>query len=208
LELIDQYFPNITTSQRDQYVLMWELYKDWNNKINVISRKDIENLYQNHILHSLAIAKFITFQDGSHILDLGTGGGFPGIPLAVYFPKVNFTLIDGTKKKIKVCNEVINGLGLTNVQAIQQRAEEHKKKYDMVVTRAVAQMDKLRLWTNKLIHNNHKNALPNGFIALKGGNILDEMKLLPPSDYYEIKPIIEYFSLPFYKDKYVAYVQH
>ena len=187
---------------------MWDLYKDWNSKINVISRKDIDNLYANHILHSLAIAKFIKFQDGSNVLDLGSGGGFPGIPLAIYFPNVNFTLIDGTRKKITVCEEVIKGLGLTNVKAIQQRAEEHKEKYDMVVTRAVAQIDKLRLWTSKLIHNKHKNALPNGLIALKGGNINEEMKSLPKSDYYEIKPISEYFSIPFFLDKYVVYVQH
>ena len=208
MELIDQYFPNLSPLQRDQYAQMWDLYKDWNSKINVISRKDIDNLYANHILHSLAIVKFIKFQDGSNVLDLGSGGGFPGIPLAIYFPNVNFTLIDGTRKKITVCEEVIKGLGLTNVKAIQQRAEEHKEKYDMVVTRAVAQIDKLRLWTSKLIHNKHKNALPNGLIALKGGNINEEMKSLPKSDYYEIKPISEYFSIPFFLDKYVVYVQH
>jgi len=207
LEIIKTYFPELSTEQEEQFKKLWELYQDWNQKINVISRKDINNLYVNHVLHSLAIAKYLDFNDGSRVLDLGTGGGFPGIPLAILFPKVHFTLVDGTRKKITVCNEIIQALELKNVVAFQRRAEEMKEKFHFVVTRAVAKIDKLLLWSRKLISNQQKNALPNGIIALKGGNIEEEMKLLPKGEYYEIVPLEEYFQEEAFAEKYIVYVQ-
>ncbi len=207
MELIEQYFSRLKPEQIDQFSALWELYHEWNTKINVISRKDIDNLYLHHVLHSLAIDKYQHFKSGTKVMDLGTGGGFPGIPLAILLPEVKFDLIDGTKKKITVCNEVITALGLENVKAFQKRAEEHKGKYDFVVTRAVATIDKLVMWSRRLLSHDHKNSQPNGLIALKGGNIREEMKLLHRSEYTEVVPIQDYFQEEFFAEKYVVYVQ-
>jgi 16S rRNA (guanine527-N7)-methyltransferase len=207
LEIIKTYFPDLSSHQEEQFKKLWDLYQDWNQKINVISRKDIDNLYVNHVLHSLSIAKYLDFSDGSRVLDLGTGGGFPGIPLAILYPEVQFTLVDGTRKKITVCKGVIEALELKNVVASQRRAEEMKEKFHFVVTRAVAKIDKLLMWSRKLISNQQKNALPNGIIALKGGDIEEEMKLLPKGEYYEIVPLEVYFQEEAFDEKYIVYVQ-
>jgi len=203
-----KYFPNISEEQKSQFTQLSDLYTEWNSKINVISRKDIENLYEKHVLHSLTLTKLIHFKDDSDILDLGTGGGFPGIPLAILFPNVNFTLIDGTKKKITVVQEVANALGLKNVNAQQMRAEELKgRKFDFVVTRAVATLDKLMLWSRRLIKKENIHALPNGLIALKGGNLRAEIKSLPKGDYTETYPINDFVEGEFFETKFIVYVQ-
>lgn len=207
MELIKRYFPDLTDRQLGQLEQLWDLYHDWNQKINVISRKDIDNLYLNHVLHSLSIAKYLSFSEGSRVLDLGTGGGFPGIPLAILFPEVEFTLIDGIRKKINVCNEVIRALNLSNARAYQRRAEETKDKHHFVVTRAVAKIDVLIGWSRKLISNQQKNRLPNGLIALKGGDIEQEMNLLPKWEYYELVPISMYFEEEAFEEKYLVYIQ-
>lgn len=208
MELIRKYFPKLKEKQLQQYEQLWDLYHEWNDKINVISRKDIDNLYLNHVLHSLAIAKFIHFKSGSKIFDLGTGGGFPAIPLAIYFPEVKFTAADGTGKKIKVVKGVAEALGLTNIDAIHQRAEEHKGKYDFVVTRAVAKVDKLKMWSERLIKvHDQKHTLPNGIIALKGGSIKTETSLLSKSDYYETVPLTDLIPEESYADKFIFYLQ-
>lgn len=173
-----------------------------------MSRKDIENLYLRHVLHSLAIAKVIQFQNGSSILDLGTGGGFPGIPLAIMFPDVQFTLIDGTMKKIRVVNEVAQAINLHNAKGMQMRAEEHKEKYDFVVTRAVAVVDKLVTWSHKLIHDKQNNSYPNGIIALKGGDISTEIAQASQKVYHEVFPIKDIFEEDFFEEKSVVYIQH
>jgi 16S rRNA (guanine527-N7)-methyltransferase len=208
MEIINQYFPGLSDQQVAQFSQLRMLYQEWNAKINVISRKDIDNLYTRHVLHSLAIAKFLEFVPGTSIMDLGTGGGFPGIPCAIMFPKCRFMLIDGTKKKIHVVNEVTQALGLDNVTAIQKRAEEHKAKYDFIITRAVATIDKLWTWSRPLLHDDQKNAIPNGLISLKGGDIKKEMKLLHRSEYHELHPISGYFQEPFFDGKYIVYVQY
>lgn len=208
MEIIREYFPNLTEKQEKQFSLLGDLYADWNSKINVISRKDIENLYERHILHSLAIAKFIKFRTGSKIVDLGTGGGFPGIPLAILFPNVNFTLIDGIRKKITVVNAVAEAIGLENAVGLQARAEELKKmRFDFVVTRAVATLDKLRPWTQRLVHQKDVHPIPNGLIALKGGRINAEIAALGKGTYVETYPLSDYFKEPFFEEKYLVYVQ-
>ncbi len=207
MELIREYFPKLTEKQMQQFTQLEELYTDWNSKINVISRKDIDNLYERHILHSLAIAKFIKFRTGSKIVDLGTGGGFPGIPLAILFPNVQFTLIDGTGKKITVVNAVAEAIGLDNAVGIQARAEELKMRFDFVVTRAVATLDKLRPWTQRLVHQKDVHPIPNGLIALKGGRINAEIAALGKGTYVETYPLSDYFKQDFFEEKYLVYVQ-
>ena len=207
MEIIKKYFPNLTPKQLQQFEQLLPLYTDWNQKINVISRKDIENLYERHVLHSLAIAKLYTFLPGAEILDLGTGGGFPGIPLAIFFPETQFTLIDGTGKKIRVVEEVKTALGLTNVHAKQIRAEELKQHFDFVVSRAVAQLDQLINWSFRLLKKKQQHAIPNGLIALKGGNVQAEIKALPRKEYVEVDPISNLFEEGFFDEKYVVYVQ-
>jgi 16S rRNA (guanine527-N7)-methyltransferase len=208
LELIHKYFPELNDKQYAQFEQIGKLYREWNEKINVISRKDIDNLYLHHILHSLVIAKFINFKDKTEVLDLGTGGGFPAVPLAIFFPNVNFTAIDGTRKKITVVNEVKDSIGLENLTALQARGEEHKKSYEFVVTRAVAKIGKLKEWTAKLIDpENQRNALPNGIIALKGGRVKDETKELTKKDYFETHPVTKYIDETYYDEKYVLYLQ-
>lgn len=207
MELLQKYFPELTEHQINQFDQLMPLYRDWNAKINVISRKDIENLYVHHVLHSLAIAKLIQFNPGAEILDLGTGGGFPGIPLAILFPDTHFLLIDGVSKKIKVVNAVAEAIELNNVKAKQLRIEEHRQKHDFIVTRAVAKMEKLIPWTQKNIKKKESHAQPNGLLALKGGLVYDELNDLPKGNYAEVYPISEFFTEPYFEEKYIVYVQ-
>lgn len=208
MEIILSYFPNLSEEQKRQFQSLQELYAEWNQQINVISRKDIENLYLHHVLHSLAIARYIQFKPGTDVLDLGAGGGFPGLPLAILFPETRFLLVDSIGKKLKVVNEVAAAIGLTNIETRHMRVEEIKdKKFDFVVTRAVATLDKLFYWSKKLIKTKHINAFPNGIIALKGGNIREEIKLLPRGEYAEITPLSKYFKESFFEEKALVYIQ-
>lgn len=207
MELLLKYFPKLSDKQKLQFEALLPLYKEWNDKINVVSRKDIENLYLHHVLHSLSIAKFITFKPGATFLDLGTGGGFPGIPLAIFFPKSKFTLIDGTGKKIKVVEEIANAINLDNVTPLHQRAEEHKGKYDFVLSRAVTDLDQLLRWSRRLISSTHQHNIPNGLITLKGGNVKDEIKTLGKKEYTESYKLIKWFDDPFFDEKFLIYVQ-
>jgi 16S rRNA (guanine527-N7)-methyltransferase len=207
MDIIKKYFPQLSPTQIQQFEQLQPLYRDWNQKINVISRKDIDNLYERHVLHSLAIAKLYTFLPGAEVLDLGTGGGFPGIPLAIFFPETQFTLIDGTGKKIRVVEEVKTALGLTNVHTKQIRAEELKQHFDFVVSRAVTQLDQLINWSFRLLKKKQQHATPNGLIALKGGNVHAEIKALPRKEYVEVDPISNLFEEDYFKEKYVVYVQ-
>lgn len=175
MDRIIKYFPELTSNQRKQFTQLEPLYRDWNSRINVISRKDIDNIYLHHVLHSLAIAKIISFAKNTRILDVGTGGGFPGIPLAIYFPSCNFTLVDSIGKKTTVANEIAISLGLTNVKTIKARAEELDGEFDFVITRAVAPLPTLYNWVHKIIKPGGLNQLPNGIIALKGGDLKEEL---------------------------------
>lgn len=202
-----KYFPDLSDQQFEQLNSLPEMYNDWNDKINVISRKDIDNLTIHHILHSLSIAKYVAFVPGSSILDLGTGGGFPGIPLAILFPDVNFHLIDARKKKMIVVNDILEQLGLTNVKADHARAEELKTKYDFIVTRAVAPLEKLLLWTVNKFNEKEINSIPNGLICLKGGDLKEEIKLVKKQAYIEKTALKDYFDEPFFDTKYLLYLQ-
>lgn len=204
--LISKYFSKLSDHQIEQFKKLGALYLEWNQKINVISRKDIDKLYLHHVLHSLSIAKSLRFKPGTKVLDLGTGGGFPGIPLAIYFPKTHFHLIDGTSKKLKVVEAVAEGLGLENVKVEQLRAEECKGKYDFVLNRAVARIDKLWQWSRPLIKRKGINGTPNGMYSLKGGNLEAELNELP-NVYYEIEAISDYFQEEYFISKYLIYVQ-
>lgn len=199
-----KYFPHITEEQRLQFEMLKPLYSEWNNKINVISRKDIDNIYLHHVLHSLAIAKDIRFTDESHILDFGTGGGFPGIPLAIMFPNCHFKLIDRTGKKIKVVNEVAGALNLKNVEAAQIPGEEEKGKYDFVVSRAVMPLPDLIKIIKKNISAKQQNAIPNGLICLKGGNIDSEIHNY--RHIVQLTDISKMFNDEWFKNKYVIYI--
>ena len=208
-DVVFEHFPHLSDRQREQFRQLDGLYREWNAKINVISRKDIDNLYVNHVLHSLAIAKVMDFVPGARVLDLGTGGGFPGIPLAILYPETEWHLVDGIAKKIRVCNEVISALGLTNCTAEQKRAEEIKgKRYDFIVTRAVAKMAKLTEWSMKLIDRKHRHALPNGILALKGLGLAEEMAAFPPGalEEYPIRDIFPGYD--FFDVKAVVYLQY
>ena len=208
MEEIVKYFPNLSDKQLDQFEALGKWYPIWNDKINVISRKDIDNLYVRHILHSLAIAKVVEFNPGAEILDLGTGGGFPGIPLAILFPETHFLLIDGIRKKITVVNEICEAVGIKNVKAKQLRIEEHRQKHDFIVTRAVAKLDKLLMWTRNNIKTKESHAQPNGLLALKGGErIYSEVEEIPRGNYAELYPISDFFEDPFFEEKFVVYVQ-
>jgi 16S rRNA (guanine527-N7)-methyltransferase len=205
VELIKEYFPNLAERQWEQLTELKALYEFWNSQINVISRKDMDAFYLHHVLHSLSIAKFIQFKPKTRILDLGTGGGFPGIPLAIMFPEVAFHLIDGRQKKIKVVEEVIKSLDLENAIAQAVRAEELKMKYDFVTARAVTQLDQLVIWCQRLISNKQINATPNGLIALKGGDLREELKQVKL--FKEITDIHNYFPLPYFEEKRILYIQ-
>lgn len=197
-------FFRLTDRQAEQFAQLDALYRDWNSKINVISRKDIDNLYEHHVLHSLAIAKWLPFQPGTTILDVGTGGGFPGIPLAILFPECQFMLIDSIGKKIKVANEVALALGLTNVVCKQERAEEEKQKFDFVVSRAVMPLPDLVKLVRKNISDKHRNAVPNGIIVLKGGDLKAE--LAPFKKTAEVTPCSQWFKGEWFETKQVIYL--
>ncbi len=204
MQQILKYFPNLSERQKEQLQQLDALYHDWNAKINVISRKDIDNLYEHHVLHSLGIAQYINFRAGTTVMDLGTGGGFPGIPLAIMFPEVKFHLVDSTKKKILVCDEVIKGLGLQNVTTRWCRAEEEKGKFDFVVSRAVMPLADLVKICRKNVAKECHNALPNGLICLKGGEL--DSETYPMKNSVEIVPLSDYFSEPFFETKKVVYL--
>lgn len=204
MELITKYFPNITESQKAQFAALYDLYMDWNSKINVISRKDITNLYEHHVLHSLGIARFINFTPGSHVMDLGTGGGFPGIPLAIFFPEVKFHLVDSIGKKVRVATEVAQSIGLQNVTFRHCRAEEEKAKFDFVVSRAVMPLSDLLKIIRKNISIEQKNPIPNGLICLKGGEL--EKETLPVKNKTIIHDLKNDFTEEFFDTKKVVYV--
>lgn len=204
MELINKYFPNITEEQRQRFAALDALYRDWNSKINVISRKDIDNLYEHHILHSLGIAQVINFKPGTRVMDLGTGGGFPGIPLAIMFPDVHFHLVDSIGKKIRVCDEVRTALGLTNVTTEWTRGENLKDKYDFVVSRAVMPLTDLVKLVRKNISPKAQNAMPNGLICLKGGEL--EHEVLPMKTHTLITSLNDYFEEEFFETKKIVYV--
>ena len=191
MTIISDYF-KLSDRQAEQFAQLDALYRDWNSKINVISRKDIDNLYEHHVLHSLAIAKWIPFQPDTTILDVGTGGGFPGIPLAIMFPQCRFVLVDSIGKKIKVASEVAKTLGLTNVVCKQERVEEEKEKFDFVVSRAVMPLPDLVKLVRKNISNKHRNAMPNGLIVLKGGDL--QAEVAPYIKTAEIAPCSKWFK--------------
>jgi len=199
MEIIHKYFKDLTATQIEQFSKLQELYKDWNLKINVVSRKDIDELYLRHVLHSLAIAKLVQFKPGSKVLDVGTGGGFPGIPLAILFPETQFHLVDSIGKKIKVVKEVAEGLGLTNVKTTNGRVEEQvKDTYDFIVSRAVAQMETFVRWTKGKISKKQNHDLKNGILYLKGGDLTEELKLYTSATIYDLT---DYFEEDFYETK-------
>ena len=196
-------FPNLSQKQQSQFKLLESLYQEWNAQINVISRKDMNDFYERHVLHALGIAKVIDFKPGARVLDVGTGGGFPGIPLAILFPETHFYLIDSIGKKIKVVHAVQESLGLKNVQASQLRAEDFKGKVDFVVSRAVAKMDSFVPWIQKNIRSTHKHNLKNGILYLKGGDLTEELASFPKAQEYDLNP---FFSTPFFETKKVVYL--
>lgn len=204
MDIILKYFPYITEKQKQQFAALYDLYADWNSKINVISRKDIENLYTHHVLHSLGIAKLIQFKDGSKIMDVGTGGGFPGVPLAILFPKCNFLLVDSIGKKVRVATEVSSAIGLENIQFRHCRAEEVKEQFDFVVSRAVMPLPDLVKIIRKNVSKEQQNALPNGLICLKGGNLEGELK--PFKKTAEADDLSMYFEEEYFKTKKIVYV--
>ena len=204
MKLIEKYFPKLTDEQKEQFAALDALYHDWNEKINVISRKDIDNLYEHHVLHSLAIGRFINFRPGTQILDFGTGGGFPGIPLAILFSECQFKLIDGTGKKIRVAQEVCSAIGLKNCQPEHLRGEDEKGKYDFVVSRAVMPLPDLVKIVQKNIAKEQRNAYPNGVICLKGGNLQAETQ--PFRRIVETIQLDTYFQEEWFKEKHCIYV--
>ena len=204
MQYILKYFPNLTSEQITRFERMDSVYRDWNSKINVISRKDINSLYEKHILHSLAIAKIVSFRTGSRILDVGTGGGFPGIPLAILFPDSRFVLIDSTGKKIKVVHAVIEELDLKNVTAIHTRVEDVKEEFDFVISRAVTAFPAFVALVKKNISRKPQNSIPNGIIYLKGGDFQEEVK-----DFKRVAEIIEiakFFIEPYFETKKIVYL--
>lgn len=204
MDLILKYFPDLMEEQKRQFAALYDLYLDWNSKINVISRKDIENLYEHHVLHSLGIAKVIRFRPGTQIMDLGTGGGFPGIPLAILFPEVQFHLVDSIGKKVRVASEIANSIGLKNVTFRHARAEEEKGKFDFVVSRAVMPLTDLLKIIRKNISSKQQNALPNGLICLKGGELGNET--MPVKNKTTLWDLKEFFEEEFFETKKVVYV--
>ena len=214
IEIIKKYFADLTAVQLSQFERLKVLYEDWNSKINVISRKDIDNLYEHHVLHSLSIVKFVCFQDSARILDVGTGGGFPGIPLAIACPHCRFVLIDSIGKKIRVGQEVANAIGLKNVVLLHENARDEKGKYDFIVSRAVMQAPELVQMTQKNISSQSRHELPNGLICLKGGELMEEgiaaMQKVAPAvkrgSSYQITEISAWFKEPFFESKKILYV--
>ncbi len=204
MDIILKYFPNLTENQIQQFEQLQPLYAEWNAQINVISRKDFSEFYERHVLHSLAIAKFINFTDGTKVLDVGTGGGFPGIPLAILFPKVQFHLVDSIGKKIKVVNGVATSLNLKNVTAEQIRAEQLKQQFDFIVSRAVTKLPDFVKWIRKNVIRKQKNAIPNGILYLKGGDLSEELKPFKHSVF--IQDLSEYFDEEFFSTKKVVHL--
>jgi 16S rRNA (guanine527-N7)-methyltransferase len=203
-DLLFSYFPQLTASQKNQYLKLQDLYKDWNEKINVISRKDIDNLYVNHVLHSLGIAQVVSLKPGSIILDVGTGGGFPGIPLAIFFPESQFHLVDSIGKKITVVKNVAEALGLKNVTADQVRAEQLKGEYDFIVSRAVTRLKEFYGWVNKRAKKKSIHELFNGILYLKGGDLDEELRELKKP--YQIFELSDYYKEEFFETKKIVYI--
>lgn len=203
MELINAYFPDLSETQKHQFAQLEVLYKDWNLKINVVSRKDIDEIYVRHVLHSLGIAKVITFLPGSSVLDVGTGGGFPGIPLAILFPETHFHLVDSIGKKIKVVEEVVAGLGLTNVKVTNARAEAIDAQYDFIVSRAVAQMETFVRWVKHSVKKKSNHPIKNGILYLKGGDLTEELAAFPKATIY---PLPVYFKEDFFETKTLVHV--
>lgn len=207
MEIIKKYFPNLTEKQIEQFSALYNLYLDWNSKINVISRKDIENLYEHHVLHSLAIAKVLTFRDTTSIMDVGTGGGFPAIPLAILYPNCNFHLVDSIGKKIKVAQSVSDSIGLSNTSFQHARVEEVKSSFDFIVSRAVMPLEDLVRLTRKNVDiKKQKNSLPNGLICLKGGEL--EQEILPFKKNASLFDLSDFFEEEFFLTKKVVYVSY
>ncbi len=204
MDIILKYFPNLSEVQQQQFAALYDLYTDWNSKINVISRKDITNLYEHHVLHSLGIAKVMQFRPGTTVMDLGTGGGFPGIPLAILFPETHFHLVDSIGKKVKVATEIANAIGLKNVTTRHCRAEEEKQLFDFVVSRAVMPLTDLLKIIRKNIKKEQHNALPNGLICLKGGEL--EREVMPVKHQTLMYDLKDYFEEEFFETKKVVYV--
>lgn len=204
MEQILKYFPNLTEEQQRQYAALYDLYKDWNSKINVISRKDIENLYEHHVLHSLAIATALRFREGTKIMDFGCGGGFPGIPLAIMFPECEFKLIDGTGKKIKVCQEISQAIGLKNVVAEHLRGEDEKGKFDFIVSRAVMPLPDMVKIVRKNVAKEQRNSMPNGIFCLKGGDLQAETR--PFHRIVDITDLSGIFKEEWFKEKHLVYL--
>lgn len=204
MQIIDKYFPGLSQRQKEQFNNLDALYREWNAKINVISRKDIDNLYEHHVLHSMAIARIARFKPSTSILDFGTGGGFPGIPLAILFPECRFRLIDGTGKKVNVAAEIAKAIGLENVEAIHQRGEEEKGKFDFIVSRAVMPLPNLVKIVSRNISRKQHNSIANGILALKGGNLSAELK--PYHKIVEVTPISQFFDEEWFREKSVIYL--
>lgn len=207
MELIKKYFPDLSAEKLSLIEQYADLMKEWNTRINLISRQDMENFEERHLLHSLAIAKQYHFAEGTKILDLGTGGGLPGIPLAIVFPECAFTLIDARGKKITAVQAMTEELGLANVESRHRRAEEVMEKFDFVVSRAVSGLNQVWTWAMPRIHLRHRNATPNGLIIFKGGKLKEEISALPKKCYSEIQPVSEFFSEPYFEEKYLVYLQ-
>lgn len=203
MDRLNHYFPTLSAHQKKQFLQLEDLYKEWNAQINVISRKGIDALYEKHILHSLGIAKIQSFKTGSRVLDVGTGGGFPGIPLAILFPKANFFLIDSTGKKIKVVQAVVEGLGLKNVEARHQRAQEFKQPVDFIVSRAVTKMEDFIPWVTKNVKNKGTHRLNNGILYLKGGDLSEELANFPKAQEFNLS---DHYSETFFETKKVVYL--
>lgn len=204
MQIIQEYFPNLSEKQKEQFAQLLPLYLDWNSKINVISRKDMEQFYEHHVLHSLGIAKVMQFKPGTKVLDVGTGGGFPGIPLAILFPETDFFLVDSIGKKIKVVNAVAEAIGLKNVRAQQIRAEELKEQFDFVVSRAVTELPEFYGWIKNKFRKQNLNDLPNGILYLKGGDLTEELSSFKSKvQIFELK---DYFSEEFFETKKVVYL--
>ena len=203
MNIILKYFPDLSETQIEQFSKLQELYKDWNLKINVVSRKDIDELYLRHVLHSLGIAKVMQFKPNTKVMDVGTGGGFPGIPLAILFPETHFHLVDSIGKKIKVVNEVKEGLGLENVKTTHGRAEEVKDSYDFIVSRAVAQMETFQRWVRNKVQKKQNHELKNGILYLKGGDLTEELALFTKATIYDLP---DFFEEEFFETKKVVHL--
>ena len=203
MDILLKYFPDLTTTQIEQFAKLQELYKDWNLKINVVSRKDIDELYLRHVLHSLGIAKVMRFEPNTSVMDVGTGGGFPGIPLAILHPETSFHLVDSIGKKIKVVNEVVTGLGIENVKTTHGRVEEVKETYDFIVSRAVAQMETFHRWVKNKVQKQQNHELKNGILYLKGGDLTEELAKFTSTTIYNLS---DFFEEDFFETKKVVHL--